>query len=165
MRHALSLSHATSLVLGAGLALLASVGCDGNPPPPVAAARAGCTHNSFYWRENLPAWRHYELRMGETYYAQEEQMDILRTRPNGNGLVALAQEFIAAKLNVDAGASGDGMEQTFTAAEAMIGKRVVPPRGDGFLTPLETMAVTDTLFSFNEGRLGPGTCTTGATTP
>jgi hypothetical protein len=151
-----------SLLIGAALALLAGVGagCGSEAPAPVAVARAGCTHEAFYWRENAAAWRHYELRMGATYYAQEEQMDILRTRPNGNGLISLSQQLIAAKLNVSAGAKDEGMERTFTAADALIGQLVVPPRGAGFRAPIDTVQITQELIAFNEGSVGPGACPT-----
>jgi hypothetical protein len=150
-----------SLLLGAGLALLTGVsgGCGGTEAPaPVAVARAGCTHDALYWRENATAWRHYELRMGGTYYAQEEQMDILRTRPNGNGLISLSQQLIAAKLNVAAGATDEGMERTFAGADTLIGPLVVPPRGAGFRAPIDTVQVTQELIAFNEGSIGPGAC-------
>jgi hypothetical protein len=149
----------------AALALLASVGCGegvhaGVGPALELATSAGdgCTRQAIYWRDNVAAWRHLELRMGGTFYAQEEQMDILGTKPRGNGLISLSQQLIAAKLNVSAGATPAGMAATFAAADALIGQQVVPPRGEGFRPPIETVQVTEALLAFNEGRVGPGDC-------
>jgi hypothetical protein len=85
-------------------------------------------------------------------------MGILQTRPQGNGLVSLSQQLIAARLNIRAGADGAGMERTFVAADALIGSQVVPPRGDGYRAPSETVRVTEELLAFNEGQVGPGAC-------
>jgi hypothetical protein len=144
------------------LLLLAAVGAcetESSPPPaPVPALAARCTMGPAYWRDHVEAWRHLELRMGETYYSREEQVDILRAAPGDNGLVSLAQQLITSHLNLHAGAPPMGLEPTVAAADALVGALVVPPRGEGWRAPAETDAITESLRAFNMGLVGPGPC-------
>jgi len=56
---------------------------------------------------------------------------ILRQPVRGNGLVLLAYQLIAAKLNIANGADGSCIEQTLANADAFIGDLLVPPVGTG----------------------------------
>jgi hypothetical protein len=40
----------------------------------------------------------------------------------------------------------------------MIGGLIVPPIGNGYLSPAQTSELTDTLTEYNEGTIGPGHC-------
>ena len=156
------------------LACLAQGACDGETPlayePPGAVLRAPvaqprvvldgtCTVAGDFWKANFYRWHHVDLRMGGTHYSQEEQLDILRANPDGNGLVALAQQLISARLNIASGVPPVGMDDALTSADTLIGALVVPPRGTDHLPTSETTTITESLAAFNEGRVGPGACT------
>jgi hypothetical protein len=77
----------------------------------------------------------------------------------GNGLISLAHQLIAAKLNVARGADGSTIASAIAAADALIGSLVVPPAGGGSLAPGTTSALVQTLDNYNSGLTGPGACT------
>jgi hypothetical protein len=85
-------------------------------------------------------------------------MAILDNPARGNGLLILAHQLIAAKLNIANGADPSAVQQTITDADNMIGALVVPPIGDGYLAPDQTGSLTETLTEYNEGTIGPGHC-------
>ena len=70
----------------------------------------------------------------------------------------LAQQVIAAKLNIANGADPTAVQQFVINADNMIGGLIVPPVGTGYLSPNQTSALTDTLTEYNEGTIGPGHC-------
>jgi hypothetical protein len=123
-----------------------------------AASPSACTRAAGYWQDHPAAWWHRELQMGLTTYSKEEQLGILQREMAGNGLIAMGQQLIAARLNIAAGASAAGLEATFDQADGLIGDHVIPPRGDGWRAAAETAAVVETLAAFNDGRTGPGPC-------
>jgi hypothetical protein len=47
------------------------------------------------------------------------------------------------------------------AADALVGSRVVPPVGSGYLAPSSTSALNTALTNFNEGLTGPEHCVEG----
>jgi hypothetical protein len=75
-----------------------------------------------------------------------------------NGLVSLAHQEIAAKLNIAHGADASCIQQTLAAVDALIGDLVIPPVGNGFLTPRETSGYVNTLTQYNEGFLCSPDC-------
>jgi hypothetical protein len=77
-------------------------------------------------------------------------LSILHQPVNHNGLVQLAYQEIAAKLNIASGADGNCIEQTLSAVDALIGDLVIPPVGNGYLRP---SVYVPTLTSYNEGEL------------
>jgi hypothetical protein len=90
-------------------------------------------------------------------YNREQLQSILQQAVHGNGLVQLAHQEIAAKLNIANGADGSCITQTLADADAAIGNLVVPPVGDGFLQP--TVYVR-TLTLYNQGSLCVPHCDT-----
>jgi hypothetical protein len=85
-------------------------------------------------------------------------MAILDNPARGNGLVILAHQLIAAKLNIANGADPSVVEQTIADADAMIAALVIPPIGNGYIPPSQTGNLTETLTEYNEGTIGPGHC-------
>lgn len=77
-----------------------------------------------------------------------------------NGLIDLAHQLIAAKLNIANGADGSSINTTITQADALIGNLIVPPIGTGYLSPADVSAYVQALTEFNEGTTGPGSCGT-----
>jgi hypothetical protein len=98
--------------------------------------------------------------LGSVVYTTGRAACILDAPANDNGLIALAHQLIAAKLNVARNGPPPASIATCIAdADALIGTLVVPPVGTGFLDPSATSALTSCLASYNEGALGPGACT------
>jgi hypothetical protein len=99
------------------------------------------------------------LILGTVTYTDAQLLAILDTPAQGNGLVALAHQLIAAKLNIANGAPGDVVSVTIGNADALINVLVIPPIGDDYLPPGQTSDLTETLTQYNEGTIGPGHCT------
>ena len=79
-------------------------------------------------------------------------MSILLNEPKGNGLIQLASQLIAAKLNVETGATTPaGTANDITSADLMIGGLVVPPVGTGYLAPGNTSSLVASLDVYNNG--------------
>jgi len=77
----------------------------------------------------------------------------------GNGLISLAHQLIAAKLNIAQGADPTAASAAIAAADALIGSLIVPPTpGFGSLPTSSTSSLTQTLDDFNNGITGPGHC-------
>jgi hypothetical protein len=100
---------------------------------------------------------------------------ILNTPADGNGLIVLAKELIAAKLNLASiriqlngfevsSCIGYSCEEVaminrcIADADALIGGQVIPPHGSGFLDSTVTDSLTTCLRAFNESTLGVGGC-------
>lgn len=117
-----------------------------------------CTYSQGYWRNHPNAWPVTSLTLGAVTYQAAELMAILDNPARGNGLVILAHQLIAAKLNIANGADPSAVQQTITNADNMIATLVAPPIGDGYLPPAQTGDLTETLTEYNEGTIGPGHC-------
>jgi hypothetical protein len=119
-------------------------------PTPSPTPTGGCVFTQGYWKNHPEAWPVTALQLGNVTYTQEQLLAILHQPVQGNGLVQLAHQEIAAKLNIANGADGSCIEQTLAAADALIGDMVVPPLGNGYLRP--TLYVGP-LTQYNEGDL------------
>jgi hypothetical protein len=70
------------------------------------------------------------------------------------------------ELNVANGEDPSCIQQTIADADALIGDLVVPPVGDGCLSPRDVNALKDTLEDYNEGHLCAPSCdNNGSPTP
>ena len=123
------------------------------PPPPT-----GCTVTLGFWKNHSSAWPVGSLTLGTTSYSAAQLLSIFNTPPKGNGLIQLAHQLIAAKLNIAAGADPSAINSAISAADALIGSLVVPPVGNGSLDPSVTSALITQLDNFNTGLTGPGHC-------
>ena len=129
---------------------------------------APCTYTQGYWRthgsgdcaegNNQNVWPVTSLILGTTAYDATELCSILQTQAKGNGLIALAHQLIAAKLNIANGAPDTDVAAAISDADTLIGSLVIAPVGNGYLSPADTSALTETLTQFNEGTIGPGHC-------
>jgi len=99
-----------------------------------------------------------DLTLGTVNYTEAELLQILDQPAQGNGLVILAHQLIAAKLNIANGADPTDAAQAIADADAMIGGLVIPPIGGGYLPTSQTSDLTETLTEYNEGTKGPGHC-------
>ncbi len=119
----------------------------------------GCTLTQGYWKNHPQAWPVSSLTLGSVTYTEAQLIAILQQPVQGNGLVSLAHQLIAAELNIAAGASAPSSVTTAIAqANALIGSLIIPPIGSGYLSPASTSALTDILDQFNSGTIGPGHC-------
>lgn len=96
--------------------------------------------------------------LGTINYAQVQLLQIFNQPAAGNGLLALAHQLIATKLNIANGADPSAIQSAVNSADALIGALVVPPIGNGFLSPGATSTLTNTLDNYNLGVTGPGHC-------
>jgi hypothetical protein len=96
--------------------------------------------------------------LGTINYTQVQLLQIFNQPAAGNGLVALAHQSIAAKLNIANGANPSGIQSAVTGAGALIGTLIVPPIGNGFLSTGTTSTLTNALENYNLGVTGPGHC-------
>jgi hypothetical protein len=133
----------------------ATIDC-GTPP----RTSTDCTVSQGYWKDHPESWsRVTSLALGSVTYTQAQILAILRLPARGNGLVSLAHQLIATRLNTLLGAIPT--QSVYLAAEqadALIGTQIVPPVGGGRIVPCETRQLTWTLRGFNSGLLGPGHC-------
>ena len=128
----------------------------------------GCTFTQGFWKTHGPlgcvtgnntnVWPVTSLALGNTTYDDTQLCAIFNTPGGGNGLISLAHQLIAAKLNVVNGANGADIADVINSADALIGGLVVPPIGSGSLSSGATSTLVTTLTSFNEGLIGPGHC-------
>jgi hypothetical protein len=116
---------------------------------------AGCTLTQGYWKTHPEAWPVTSLTLGTVTYTQAQLLSILNQPVQGNGLIALAHQLIAAKLNALSGATPSS---AITQADTLIGSLVVPPVGSGSLAPSATSTLVGALDSYNSGTTGPGHC-------
>ena len=122
-----------------------------------------CTYTIGFWKTHPEAWPVVGLTLGTVFYTNAELLSILNSSVGGNGLISLAHQLIAAKLNIANGADPSAINATITLADAQIGALVVPPVGSGYLHPSTTSSKTQTLDDWNNGITGPGHCGSVAT--
>ncbi len=126
----------------------------------------GCTFTQGYWKTHGPIptgnnsneWPVTSLTLGSVSYTDLQLLAIFNQPAQGNGLIALAHQLIAAKLNVANGSDDSAVAASITAADNLIGGLVVPPVGSGSLHPSVTSGLTTALANYNEGATGPGHC-------
>jgi hypothetical protein len=98
------------------------------------------------------------IMLGSNAYTQCQLLCILATPAGGNnGLISLAHQLIAAKLNTLNGAGCSSANSIIAAADALIGNLVVPPIGSGFLQPSVTSNLVTALNNYNNGSGGGDT--------
>jgi hypothetical protein len=125
-----------------------------------------CNYSQGYWKTHGPEptgnnsneWPATSLMLGSVEYTDFELLAILNAPAKGNGLLIVAHQLIAAKLNV----LKNGLAPTaeMVAADALIGALVVPPKGTDVLPSAQTSELADKLRVYNEGGAegGPGHC-------
>src|SRR5437762_12845273 len=125
----------------------------------------GCVFGQGYWKNHPGAWPVTELQLGNTTYTQDQLLAILREPVRGNGLLILAKQEIAAKLNIANGADASCIQQTLADADALIGNLVIPPIGDGYLRPRDASPLAGLLGDYKEGRLCAPSCDHSSPSP
>jgi cysteine-rich repeat protein len=161
------LSLGRMLLVGALAAAAACSGAGGTSQSKHAVlyGSENCTLTQGYWRNHATAWPVLELSLGGTLYNQDQLLSILGMPVKGNGLVSLAHQLIATKLNLASGADPAGIATDVASADALIGALVVPPVGTGALSTSAATALVDALNAYNTGDVGPGHCDSGGPPP
>jgi hypothetical protein len=139
----------------------------------------GCTHSAGDWKTKGPFKKNGDpglnniwpssvmlngLQLGSVQYLAPALNAILWEPGASNGLVSLAHELIAAKLNEANGADVSSIAQAIANADILIGALIVPPIGAGYIAagnnpnnPTPVVMLTNALRLHNEG--GPfGNC-------
>ncbi len=124
----------------------------------------GCTLSQGFWKnhagtDDWPELTGGEMLLGTQAYNPSELLSILQESVGGNGLISLAHQIIAAKLNIANGAPvPEAVQAAIDTADSLIGSidpLRVPPIGEGFLEPSETGDLTGTLDMYNTGLSDP----------
>ena len=118
----------------------------------------GCVLTQGFWKTHPETWPVVSLRLGTVVYTAAQLFSILTTPAQGNGLIFLAHQLIAAKLNILNGAPLATIAASIAAADALINGLVIPPIGVGFLQPSQASALTEALDEFNNGETGVPEC-------
>lgn len=115
-------------------------------------AVGGCTRTQGYWKNHEEAWPVQSLVLGTNgqTYSKAQLLQILRTPVRGNGLISLAHQLIAAKLNVAAAAGCAAATAIIANADAKIGNLVV---GVHSLPTSEVSSLVGQLDGYNNGNL------------
>lgn len=116
-----------------------------------------CTYTQGYWKNHPDAWPVSSLVLGTNgkSYTKSQLIAILKTPVRGNGLISLAYQLIAAKLNVANGADPSAVAAYITQADQMIGSLTIP---NGMLPTALTSGLAGQLDAYNNGKIGPGHC-------
>ena len=166
-------TRTTELIDGTSYVLCAyAIGAGGGSASPLSVTLAqttttqgsNCSYTQGYWKNHASAWPVSSLTLGTVSYTKAQLLQILGQSVGGNGLISLAHQLIAAKLNIAFGADGSSILAVISAADALIGSRVVPPVGTGSLSTSSTSGANQSLDDFNNGLSGPGHCSTPART-
>ena len=137
----------------------------------IEVSAAGCTLTQGYWKNHAnplqkrfdPTWNLLAGGLGGNtmfYYANQTWLGVFNTPPAGNAYYILADQFMAAKLNVAGGAgTTPAVASAMSAAETFFGTATNTPSvkwSNAQKTTLTGYAAT--LQSYNEGTTGPGHC-------
>ncbi len=127
--------------------------------PTLSSPSTNCTYTQGYWKNHPGLWPVSSLTLGTVTYTSAQLLQIFNQPAAGNGLLSLAHQLIAAKLNIAQGAVPPaGVSTAIASADALISNKVCPPIGAGYLSPGSTSGLTNTLDDFNNGVTGPGHC-------
>src|SRR5262249_30115073 len=121
-----------------------------------------CPLTQGFWKNHAAAWPVSTLTLGTVSYTEAQLLNILRTSPgSGKGAdasIILADQLIAAKLNLAAGSDPCPILSIIAAADALIDGQSIPivPK----VTPSSTVGaqmvtLAALLDSYNEGLLTP----------
>jgi hypothetical protein len=121
-------------------------------PPPTSG---DCVFTQGFWKTHPTLWPIPSITLGTQLYTEAQMLLIFNTPAAGNGLISLAHQLAAVKLNIATGAIAPPVTlAAVSAADALIGNLLIPPIGSGFLSPATTSNLNDLLESFNalEGK-------------
>jgi hypothetical protein len=119
----------------------------------------GCTYTQGYWKTHAEAWPVTSLTLGAESYTAAELLAVFDTAVKGDASLTLADQLIAAKLNIENGADDSAVAVTIQNADAWLStfsgklpyKVKAKDAGDAIVW-------ATALDDFNNGETGPGHC-------
>src|SRR5215831_2242749 len=117
-----------------------------------------CTFTIGYWKTHPEAWPVGSLTLGNHTYTAAELMQILNTQAQGNGLLIVAHQLIAALLNQADGADVSSIQADITHAQNLIGNLIIPQIGTDSLPANAGSSIANDLNDYNTGVSDPGHC-------
>ncbi|WP_400193254.1 hypothetical protein [Hymenobacter sp. B81] len=140
------------------VSLVGSIGIDNlrfcRPTPPSGQ----CTRTQGYWKNHPDAWPVSSLTLGGISYSKAELITILKTPVRSNGLIALAYQLIAAKLNVIKGTDPTPIAASITLADNMFIGKDLRTSPQPSASTSSTSTLVGLLDDYNNGRSGPRHC-------
>ena len=121
------------------------------PTVPPTSCNTITTATIGYWKNHPTAWPVTSLVLGGVTFSQADAISILKRSPRGDKSIIMAQQLIAAKLNVAAGACHDCVDATITAADAWLTSHGGVASGVTSWDNGEELH--ETLEDYNEGEL------------
>jgi hypothetical protein len=138
------------------------------PPPPPPPPAEGCTLTQGYWKNHPEAWPVDGLTIDGETYLQGVLLAILETPVEGNAALNLLHQYIAAALNLAAGADDSDVADAFNDAHDWFvaylsitfvdGMPVVGHVDSSSPEGQIAIALAGILDQFNNGFIGPGHC-------
>lgn len=128
----------------------------------------GCTLTQGYWKNHSKYSKHEDetwdgMEDNSFYLSGQSYLEVLNTAPKGNAYYQLAHQFIAAMLNIDAGADDSVVESAIDDSIDFFGNHFpyeLAGKGKNADKVLDAQALelAGVLGSYNEGLIGPGHC-------
>lgn len=136
---------------------------EANVPPELEAPGAtdpdpGCTVSLGYWKNH--AWPSVTFTELSPFFTSDlTYHQVLAAPPKGNAYFQLAHQFVAARLNADAGAEATSVSAELAQATALF-EAYTPATAlaAGASVRATFVELARTLGAYNEGEIGPGSC-------
>lgn len=128
---------------------------------PVIIASNKCPLTQGFWKNHSNAWPVTSLMLGSQTYTQTELLAILNTSPKGDASLILADQLIAAKLNIANGSDPTPISATISDADTLLAAQPGKlPYHIATSSQTGQLMVNDasTLDNYNNGGLTPN-CT------
>jgi hypothetical protein len=132
--------------------------------PGLAQETQGCTLTVGYWKTHPESWPVDTLDLGGAAYTKDDLIVLLSTSPRGDATYILAQQLIAAKLNVMNGADSTGIAVTIAQADLWLAQVGLGSWPKGAVRDAG-LALASQLDAFNNGLSGVPHCEEGSTPP
>lgn len=133
-----------------------------SPTPTPTPIPTGCVMGPGCWVMNQEDWCADTYQLGANLYSKQQVVEILQNanRPNGlqNGLIPLAKELASTKIAFACNSDQSCIIGVVQSADLLIGARVIPPIGDGFLTMAQVQNLVFFLRQYNQGKLCAPIC-------
>jgi len=144
-----------------GEAQFAAATWDTTTPTPTPA---NCTRTHGFWKTHPQVWPLQTVAIGGVTYTQEQALAILKISPDGDATFLLAQQLIAARLNIAAGANPGAVANALQQADEWL---VANPLGSDPGKPARNFGIrlAGQLDRYNNGEIGPGACSDDGLTP
>jgi hypothetical protein len=127
-----------------------------------ATESSGCTLTQGFWKTHPSAWPVTTLTLGNVMYSEAQLIALMNTAPTGDASLILADQLIAARLNIDSGAGASGtILSTIAAAQSFLaGFAGSLPYNVDPSTPAGNVATSlaATLDAYNNGLSGTPHC-------